>query len=230
MGDMPFRKQKAFIEEHEQTNFDANGNKIASSKSTITRYSDRNYEPDYIKLYIKPLKRGQESTVDSVDCELYQVPEFARRTFLQLAIRMHYCNAGDLRGSQKVDVRGTNKIEIMEACGIKNDQVWYRHIKALVDCDAIRPIIVNGKRIKGEYQINPHIVGRGQWLYSVRDDKGGLRDFVNYWDANNNMQTNIVYAADGNNPRDAELFGLRDDEQRVWTESSTLLDDFPVSE
>lgn len=201
-------------------------------KTEQTKETYLNDEPDYIKLYTKHW------------FDINQIPEFVRETFLQLAIRMTYCNATNLGQSQVVYTTGINKIEIMKVLGITNDQVWYRHIKALENCHAIGPVYSDDartKKIRGCYQINPKYAGRGPWLYSAKGERGGIKKLIGHFDYINGLveteveyenetptSENLIYAIDGSTKEGVELFELHEEEQVAYYEGRKVvgLDDY----
>lgn len=92
------------IEETERT-INENGTLIEERQKQKTIKKDQ--EPDYIKIYTR------------MWFDFKQFPTKYRELFLQLAIRMSYCNAIKPNQSQVVAVIGVIKDEIMEACGWK---------------------------------------------------------------------------------------------------------------
>ena len=181
-------------------------------KSTTTKEShmlSRNPEPDYIKLYTK------------MWCEFNDIPEYVRPTFLQLVMRMSYCNSQDLKNSQIVYTIGPNKDAIMNALKLTNDRVFYRHLEELVKCNAIHPVYKNGKKTRGCYQINPQYAGRGAWRYNAKENQGGIEDLIaTFRFKDRTVDTQIVYAAHDESDNAQDL-GLFHDGQQVVAKKST---------
>lgn len=168
-----------FITEKQTTiQEDADGNIKTSSVEKVTNIQ-RNNEPDYIKLYTK------------MWCEFNDIPMAYRELFLQLVIRMTYCNSADLGNSQLVNTGKPWSTSIMKALNWK-DRMYQKGLKALCECDAIKKVG------RGVYQINPQYAGRGEWKYNPRLERGGIEDLVvsfNFKDKS--VDTKIVWADDG---------------------------------
>lgn len=168
-----------FITEKQTTiQEDADGNIKTSSVEKVTNIQ-RNNEPDYIKLYTK------------MWCEFNDIPMAYRELFLQLVIRMTYCNSADLGNSQLVNTGKPWSTSIMKALNWK-DRMYQKGLKALCECKAIKKVG------RGVYQINPQYAGRGEWKYNPRLERGGIEDLVvsfNFKDKS--VDTKIVWADDG---------------------------------
>lgn len=168
-----------FITEKQTTiQEDADGNIKTSSVEKVTNIQ-RNNEPDYIKLYTK------------MWCEFNDIPMAYRELFLQLVIRMTYCNSADLGNSQLVNTGKPWSTSIMKALNWK-DRMYQKGLKALCECEAIKKVG------RGVYQINPQYAGRGEWKYNPRLKRGGIEDLVvsfNFKDKS--VDTKIVWADDG---------------------------------
>ena len=168
-----------FITEKQTTiQEDADGNIKTSSVEKVTNIQ-RNNEPDYIKLYTK------------MWCEFNDIPMAYRELFLQLVIRMTYCNSADLGNSQLVNTGKPWSTSIMKALDWK-DRMYQKGLKALCECEAIKKVG------RGVYQINPQYAGRGEWKYNPRLERGGIEDLVvsfNFKDKS--VDTKIVWADDG---------------------------------
>lgn len=157
---------------------DADGNIKTSSVEKVTNIQ-RNNEPDYIKLYTK------------MWCEFNDIPMAYRELFLQLVIRMTYCNSADLGNSQLVNTGKPWSTSIMKALNWK-DRMYQKGLKVLCECEAIKKVG------RGVYQINPQYAGRGEWKYNPRLERGGIEDLVvsfNFKDKS--VDTKIVWADDG---------------------------------
>ena len=161
------------------THEDSEGNITQDKKET--RYK-KVREPDYIKLYTK------------LWCEFNGIPDTFKNLFLELALRMSYCNAKDLDNSQIVYTGGTVAKDIMRKLGWSSKRMYQKGLKALCECDAIRKVA------RAEYQINPSYAGRGAWMYNPQENQGGVKDLVakfNFKDKT--VDTQIIWADDGSN-------------------------------
>lgn len=150
-------------------------------QSSVTKSTNivRNNEPDYIKLYTR------------MWCEFNGIPETYRDLFLQLALRMTYCNANDLDNSQLVNTGKPWSDAIMKSLGWQR-AMYQRGIKALCDCGAIR------RKGKGVYQISPRYAAKGEWKYNPRLAHGGVEQLVATFDfKNGTVDTKIDWADDG---------------------------------
>ncbi len=142
---------------------------------------NKDKEPDYIKIYTKMF------------CDFKNVPEKYTRLFLELTLRMSYCNSTDLAHSQLVNTGKPWSDSIMAACGWKTKDPYLKGLRTLCDCGAIKKVG------RGVYQINPEYAGRGGWRYNPREDQGGIKDLVVTFNfKENKCDTNIVWADDGN--------------------------------
>ena len=171
-----------------ETFTDAEGNitEKTTSKETLIN-PDR--EPDYIKIYTKMF------------CDFKGVPEKYTRLFLELAMRMTYCNSTDLPHSQLVSTGGPFQEDIMKICGWKTKDPYLKGLKALCECGAIKKV----KR--GFYQINPEYAGRGSWKFNPRDNQGGIKDLVTTFHFKENYcDTSIVWADDGSDNKLNETY------------------------
>ena len=168
-----------FITEKQTTiQEDADGNIKTSSVEKVTNIQ-RNNEPDYIKLYTK------------MWCEFNDIPMAYRELFLQLVIRMTYCNSNNLNGSQLVNTGKPWSDDIMAVLKWKK-AMYQRGLKVLCECEAIKKVG------RGVYQINPQYAGRGEWKYNPRLERGGIEDLVakfNFKDKS--VDTKIVWADNG---------------------------------
>lgn len=124
------------------------------------QYYSKDREPDYIKLYT------------TIWFDFHRFPMKYRELFIQLAIRMSYCNSNDIAHSQIVAVIGDIKDAIVSACGWKTDDPLWKGLKALCECGAIK------KRSRGCYQINPEFAGKGSWKYNEKEKQGGIKDLI----------------------------------------------------
>lgn len=170
-----------------------NGNLLEEIQTERTIQKEQ--EPDYIKLYTK------------IWFDFKQFPAKYRELFLQLAIRMSYCNASNPTKSQIVAVVGDLKDEIMEACGWKTVDPLTKGLKSLCDCGAIR------RTRRGCYQINPEFAGKGPWKYNPKLAQGGVKDLITTFRfANGTVETDIYYAD--------EIENCNADEDNVYAAAS----------
>lgn len=167
---------------------DGNGTLIEETQKERTVQKDQ--EPDYIKLYTR------------MWFDFKQFPAKYRELFLQLAIRMSYCNAANPNKSQIVAVIGDIRDEIIEACGWKTVSPLRAGLRSLCACGAIK------RTNHACYQINPEYAGKGPWRYNPRLNQGGVKDLVTTFRfGNGTVETDIyydddVYSSDNNNLHD----------------------------
>ena len=141
-----------------------------------------NSEPEYTKIYFNNWKTLATSGLS----------ETTKSVFISIANRMEYCNKLELRKAQTVTLQSGERAEIMAECGITNEKVLYRHLKALVDCDAIRPALdINGKKRRSVYQVNPLYASKGHWHVKGDYPAFGVCDLLNNWN-NPNMHTLVA--------------------------------------
>lgn len=198
--------RKTIISEkiQETTVQDEEGNILSSTTTKESHMLARNGEPDYIKIYTR------------MWCEFNQIPERVRPLFLQLAMRMSYCNSCTPEESQLVFTTGPVKQVIKKAIGVTNDKVFYRYLQELVDCNAIRKVG------RGCYQINPQYAGRGAWRYNARENQGGIEDLVATFSfRDGTVSTKITWAADSRDYNAQEL-GLFHDGQQIVARQTTI--------
>ena len=149
---------------------------LRSNLHVVEKEIYKDTEPDYIKIYT------------SVFFEFKQFPTQYKELFLQLAIRMSYCNSMNFDGSQIVYVTGPNKENIMKACGWSSVSSLTKGLKALCNCGAIRRVN------RTVYQINPEFAGRGSWRYNSKLDQGGIKDIITQFRfALNKVETQIIF-------------------------------------
>lgn len=160
------------------TTLDCDGNVVQQEISEKSIVKDT--EPNYIKLYT------------SMWFDFYRFPQKYRELFIQLAIRMSYCDSNDLEHSQVVAVVGYIKKEIMQACGWKTADPLWKGLKNLCECGAIRKVD------RGCYQINPSFAGRGTWRYNSKDKQGGIKDLVATFNfTERSVDTSFIFYDDG---------------------------------
>ena len=180
------------------TTTDSDGN-ITKNEVEKTLYSEP--EPDFIKLYTNTW------------CEFNKIPRAYRGLFLQLALRMSYCDANDLGRSQLVFTGKPFSDIIAEALNWKNDM--FKHgLVVLTKCGAIKRVS------RGVYQINPSYAGKGSWKYNARLQSGGIKELRSTFDfVNKKVDTKIVWADDGQDTEFNEMYrqgiGVTAEEQTV---------------
>ena len=147
-----------------------------TTTETVEKEIYKDTEPDYIKIYT------------AVFFEFKQFPTQYKELFLQLAMRMSYCNSMDFENSQTVYVTGPNKKAIMDACGWSSVSSLTKGLKALCNCGAIRRVN------RTVYQINPEFAGRGSWRYNSKLEQGGIKDIIaKFQFARNEVETQIIF-------------------------------------
>lgn len=167
---------KKIFKKETTINEDANGNTTTNTKETCFEVTN---EPDYIKLYT------------SMWCQFYSIPSSYSKLFIELAMRMTYCNTNDLEHSQIVYTGKPISDDIQHKLNWKPD-MYQKGLKALVNAGAIK------KLSRGVYQINPNFAGKGSWKYNPKTNQGGVKDFVATFDfPNKTVKTKIVWADDG---------------------------------
>lgn len=170
---------KIYTNKETTTIIDEQGKETTTIKETSSK-SERNTEPDFIKLYTK------------MWCEFNDIPDRWRNLFMQLVVRMSYCNSTDMTHSQIITVYGLVTEDICKACGWTDKSNVRRGLKVLCECGAIKKVG------RATYQINPNYAGRGEWKYNPKLNRGGVEDLVatfNFRDKS--VKTNIVWADDG---------------------------------
>lgn len=191
-----------FTNKEVTTTIDADGNEKTTTKETTSKIT-RNDEPDYIKLYTK------------MWCDFNDVPERWRTLFLQIIMRMSYCNSSDLEHSQIVTIYGMVTDDICKSCGWTDKSNVRRGLKVLCDCNALKKVG------RATYQVNPDYAGRGEWKYNPKLQRGGVEDLRATFDfKTKRVSTEIVWADDGSNSELNELFR---DGMGVTKEDETVL-------
>jgi len=202
----------AFITKVEKrAEVDVDGNEKISTIEQSTSIM-RNGEPDYIKVYT------------NMWAEFNGVPTAYRELFLQLAIRMSYCNSDDLKNAQLVYTGKPFSDSIMQVLNWKVD-MYNRGLRELTKVNAIKRVA------RGVYQINPHYIGKGEWKYNPRLKRGGVEDLIAVFKFNDKtVDTKIVWADDGEDDLLSETYrnGLnvnKADETIIKYVKSTKKDD-----
>ena len=191
------------------THVDADGVETITKvekKTSITR----NEEPDYIKVYT------------NMWSEFTGVPAAYRELFLQLALRMTYCNAEDLENAQLVNTGKPFSESIKRALKWKDDML-YRGLRELVQVGAIKKVN------RGVYQINPSYAGKGEWKYNARLNHGGIEELVVTFklekDGRRTVDNRIVWADDGRQNEFNEMYrnnmGVKISDETVLTHTTT---------
>lgn len=164
------------------TTINENGEERTVVKET-TKNIERNNEPDYIKIYTK------------MWCEFNQIPEAYREFFLQLAIRMTYCDITDKgqHGGQLVNTGKPWNESIMQALGWKK-AMYQKALKKLCECKAI------SKVSRGVYQINPSYAAKGEWKYNPKLQRGGIEDLITTFKfKDKTVETKVIWSDDSKN-------------------------------
>lgn len=176
------------ITRKETTTFiDADGTERTTSKESTTNY-ERNNEPDYIKLYTR------------MWCEFNEIPNAYRDLFLELVMRMSYCNSHDLDNSQIVFTGEPVASSIMNTLKWKK-RMYQTGLKVLTECKAIKRVA------RGVYQINANYAGKGEWKYNPKYERGGVEDLVAKFNfKKGTVETEIVWADNGEDTELNEMF------------------------
>lgn len=185
---------------------DKNGNTAITDFTETIRYI-YNSEPEYIKLYIKKIINDN------------RIPKRLFPLFIELAIRMTYCDASNMEASQTVNAGGLTKQAICERWEWKPN-TYQKMLRELCDCGAIYKT-----KAQGWYQINPEYASRGFWIYKPKSDCGGIDEFTRFYkmrEAGKNIKTEIKFADTGDSRTDSDVregLGLRGTEQAVLMET-----------
>ena len=194
---------KRFLQKEVHTKEDSDGNITSDTKETVVEVLQ---EPDYIKLYTK------------MWCTFNEIPEVYQKLFLELVMRMTYCNSNDLEHSQLVNTGKPWSDEIQKAMGWKAN-MYQKGLKALCDFGAIKKVN------RGVYQINPQFAGKGSWKYNPKLNQGGVKDLVatfNFKDKT--VQQTITWADNGENDDINEMYrdglGVTKEQETVLTHTT----------
>lgn len=167
-----------FTSTETHTYTDENG-VVHESKKSSSKKLEKDLEPDYIKIYTR------------MWCDFNQIPLVYQDLFLQLAVRMSYCNSTNLKHSQLVNTGRPWSDDIMAALGWKQ-RMYQKGLKKLCDFGAIKQVA------RGVYQINPSYAGKGEWFYNPRQNRGGVKDLIAVFNfKEGSVDTDIVWADDG---------------------------------
>jgi len=155
---------KTYYSEKEITTaIDADGKETRNVLEKTKSYN-RICEPDYVKLYIKPwMAMGHDGCPG--------IPTAYRGLFLQLAMRMTYCNSDDIKSAQLVNTGSPFAEDIMRSLQWGRS-MYFKGLKELVKCKAIRKIS------RGVYQVNPAYASRGEWTYNNKLHRGGVKEVI----------------------------------------------------
>lgn len=148
-----------------ETKIDQDGTETSNTVEKTKMY-DRASEPDYIKLYIKPWTAAKPDGTSACS-----IPAAYRGLFIQLAMRMNYCNSDDIKSAQIVNAGKPFSDDIMKALNWKIS-MYYKGLSGLVSCGAITRI--GG----GLYRINPIYAARGEWRHNARLNRGGVKELI----------------------------------------------------
>jgi len=190
-----------------ETILDSTGNIVTQKETKKTTKITRNAEPDYIKIYTE------------VWSAVNEIPIPDRELFLQLVVRMTYCNADKLEGAQLVNTGKPYSNDINNSLGWKpGSSTLNNGLCRLVKCGAIRRIA------KSVYQINPNYAGRGEWRYNPSLKRGGvekLKASFTLSPKGNTFKSKIVWADDGAENKLNEMYriglGAKPSEETVLT-------------
>jgi hypothetical protein len=188
------------------TVIDENGDKTITKKEQNTALV-RNNEPDYIKLYTK------------IWSEFNDIPVAYRDLFLQLAMRMTYCNSNDLKNAQLVNTGKPYSDSIKHALGWKED-MYKKGLRELTNLGAIKRIV------RGVYQVNPEYVGKGEWKYNPKLNRGGVEDLIAIFKfKEKSVDTRIIWSDNGTNCQFNEMYrdGLNVDKEAETVLSQIVL-------
>lgn len=175
-GEFIMANKKIIKEVH--TVEDSDGNITVDTKETVVQALQ---EPDYIKLYT------------NMWCEFKDIPVAYRNLFLELVMRMTYCNSTDLEHSQLVNTGKPWNEEIMQKLGWKSN-MYQKGLKLLCDFGAIKKVN------RGVYQINPQFAGKGAWKYNPKLNQGGVKDLVATFNfREKSVDVHVLCADDGEN-------------------------------
>ena len=191
------------------TTIEENGEEVTTKTEKSTSIT-RNDEPDYIKVYT------------NMWAEFNGVPAAYRDLFLQLAIRMTYCNADDLGNAQIVAVGGPVGEGIRKTLNIK-ERAYKYGLQALVKAGAIKSIR------RGWYQINPTYAGKGEWKYNPKLQRGGVEQLVATFkitkDGTKTVDTAIIWADNGEQTEFNHMYrqgmGVQASDETVLTHTVT---------
>lgn len=107
-------------------------------------------EPDYIKVYDEYLQVLNDFNFALLP---YLLAFCRKLTYADetMVIYQHVIHTGSIE-----------RAEVAGLCGVSDNRVK-RAIRELVKCEVFIPVMVDGKKKKGLYFVNPWIVSRGQW-------------------------------------------------------------------
>ena len=176
------RRAKILSEDRVLFTHDENGNIVPCGVMSSTRQYCNN-EMDYAKIYSDNWRVLAKKTFIDSDKKEKRLSDTTKVIFVSLANRMSYGNTAELRNAQIVSLEKETRLEIMEECDLNNEKVFYRHLKALVDCGIMRPAVdERGEKRKGKYQINPLYASKGQWHVKGNYNVFGVSHLLTYWD------------------------------------------------
>lgn len=107
-------------------------------------------EPEYIKIY--------------TDCMLVmnEINVALSPFIIAFGRHMTYANADNPNFRCTVRTDELVRRDVAESCGVSDARVK-QAIKELVNAEIFIPIIINGKKKRGIYFVNPWVVGKGEW-------------------------------------------------------------------
>lgn len=167
-----------YSEKTVHTTVDQDGNEICQDIKEKTRNIEKSTEPEYIKIYTR------------MWLEFMNVPDKYKELFMQLALRMSYCNLHIEKMPSEDDEDAVNEAlnmsydsqvvtviepissQICKAMGWTTKDPLMKGLKALCALGVIKKIN------RGVYQINPNFAGKGNWKYNPKQEQGGIEDFI----------------------------------------------------
>ncbi len=173
--------------EQSTTIVDMRTGEVVEKVQEKTCFLDR--EPEYIKVYIDP-------ALECFGTDLALAPYL-------LAFCRHMTYASSFRREYACTVRTDSLVrkDVANALHV-SERAVYAAQRRLVECGLFLPVVVDGKKKRGLYFVNPWIVSKGEW----RDIKA-LRSGFHY---TTRYETSVVMDADG---KPQILFSVSGDEE-----------------
>lgn len=140
--------QKKITSESDAIEYDSATGEITRQIRTNTGFLER--EPDYIKIY--------------TDCMLvFNRIDVALSPYLIAFCRyMTYANFDNPNYRCTVRTDELVRRDVAASCNVQ-DRMVHKAIKALVEAEVFIPVVIDGKKKRGIYFVNPWVVGRGEW-------------------------------------------------------------------
>ena len=107
-------------------------------------------EPPYIKIY--------------TDCMLVlnNIDTALSAPLIAFCHHMTWANEPNLAFRHIIRTDQFVREDVARRCGVKDDMVK-KWIKKFVETEVFIPIVINNKRKRGAYYVNPWVVGKGEW-------------------------------------------------------------------